>query len=366
MAGSSRFDKLYSIMRLAGPDIVALVPGPNLYYLTGSVHYLLERPIVLFIPLDQEPLAVIPQLEIPLFERHASPPRLFVYSDDKGYADAFSAASTALGAHGKTIGVEGLHMRFFEGELIRHSMPGATVLDANDALAELRLIKDADEISFLRRAIEISERALRAMLDDLQIGMSERELAAILESHIIALGGEGLAFHTILHAGGNTALPHSGPLDYRIRYGDPLLVDFGAAFKGYCADITRIFFIGEARPEYRPLYTAVQGANKAGRLAARPGVTAESVDLAARQVIIEAGYEQLMRHRTGHGLGLQAHEAPYIVKGNCRLLEPGMVFTVEPGIYRLGEIGIRIEDNVLITENGAESLTTFPRDLQVI
>ena len=151
-----------------------------------------------------------------------------------------------------------------------------------------------------------------------------------------------------------------------MRHGDPLLFDFGATIGGYCADITRTVFLGEVSDEHRDFYAVVQAANEAGRQTAKPGVTAESVDLATRQVFIDAGYEALIRHRTGHGLGMQAHEAPYIVEGNERLLEPGMVFTIEPGIYRMGEIGVRIEDNVLITTDGCESLTTFPRSLQIV
>ena len=366
MNEQGRVNKLYAIMRESGLDVVALIPGPNHRYLTGAEHYVLERPIVTFYRPDQIPIAVIPELEIPLFERHPVPAELISYTDAEGYVGAFRTALDQLGARGKTIGVEGLQMRFFEGEIIRQCAPDATVIDATEPLAELRLIKDEEEIALLRRAIDISERALRALFDEVRVGMSEIEAATILEGHIKALGGDGLSFGTILHAGANTPLPHSGPLDYRIQHGDPLIVDFGATYGGYCADITRTVFVGEVSDEQREFYAVVQRANEAGRRAARPGVTCESVDIAARQVFIDAGYEQLIRHRTGHGLGMEAHEAPYIVIGNQQALSPGMVFTVEPGIYRMGEIGVRIEDNVVITEDGAESLTRFPRELMVI
>ncbi|MYD10539.1 MAG: aminopeptidase P family protein [Chloroflexi bacterium] len=366
MKYQARLEKLYAIMRAAGLDVVALIPGPNHRYLTNSVHYVLERPIVTFYRLDHAPLAVIPELEIPLFQRHAIPAQIVAYTDAEGYAGAFRQALERIGSRGATIGVEGLHMRFFEGEAIRAAAPGARVLDATEPLAALRLHKDVDEIAALRRAIAISEAALAATFADIKVGMSEIEAAAILEAHIVALGGEGLSFGTILHAGANTPLPHLGPLDYRIQHGDPLIVDFGATVDGYCADITRTVFVGAVSDEQREFYRLVQAANEAGRAAAAPGVACEAVDIAARQVFIDAGCEHLIRHRTGHGIGLEAHEAPYIVVGNKRLLEPGMVFTVEPGIYRDGEIGVRIEDNILITEDGAESLTTFARDLMVI
>ena len=366
MNDSERLDKLYTIMRAAGLDVMALIPGPNHRYLTGAEHYVLERPIVTFYSLEREPLAVIPELEVPLFEAHPQPAELVSYTDADGYDGAFQAALAELGSRGKTIGVEGLLMRFFEGESIRQAAPAASVVDATAPLAELRLHKDADEIACLRRAIEISEAALHKTLGEIRVGMSEIEAAALLEDHMRALGGEGLSFGTILHAGGNSTLPHSGPLAYRIQHGDPLIVDFGAKYKGYCADITRTVFVGAASDEQREFYAIVQAANEAGRAAAMPGATAESVDIAARQVFLDAGYGDLMRHRTGHGIGLEAHEAPYIVIGNQRVLEPGMVFTIEPGIYRDGELGVRIEDNILITEDGSESLTSFPRDLLVL
>lgn len=366
MPNETRFDKLRRIMHEAGLDIVALIPGSNHRYLFDAVHYVLERPIVTFLAPEQEPVSVIPELEIPLFKRHARQSRIFSYTDAQGYVGAFRDALDTLESSGKRIGVEGLNMRFFEGEIIRSAAPSAEVVDASTALAELRIIKDANEIAALRNAIQISEDALQATLEQVTIGMSEIELAAVLENEMKARGAGGLSFQTILHAGGNTALPHSGPLEYRMQRGDPLLFDFGATYAGYCADITRVVFIGEATDAQRDFYAVVEAANAAGRQAARPGVTAESVDQAARQVIIDAGYERLMRHRTGHGLGMQAHEPPYVVEGNQRLLEPGMVVTIEPGIYRLGQIGVRIEDNVLITEDGADSLTTFPRTLQTI
>ena len=366
MDANARNDKLYALMREAGLDVIALIPGPNHRYLTNAEHYVLERPIVTFYMPGRRPIAVIPELEIPLFKRHPAPAELISYSDAEGYEGAFAAAMDRIGATGKSIGVEGTYMRFFEGEVIRQSAPAATVVDATEPLAELRMHKDAGEVALLLRAIDISEQALGAMFDEVQVGMSEIEAAAILEGHIKTLGGDGLSFGTILHAGANTPLPHSGPLDYRIQHGDPLIVDFGATYNGYCADITRTVFVGEVSDEQRAFYEIVQKANEAGRRAARPGLTCESVDIAARQVFIDAGYEHLVRHRTGHGLGMEAHEAPYIVIGNKRILEPGMVFTVEPGIYRMGEIGVRIEDNMLITEDGALSLTNFPRDIMVI
>jgi Xaa-Pro dipeptidase len=353
-------------MRDAGLDIVALIPGATLRYLTGGVHYVMERPIVLFIPLDEQPVAVIPQLEVPLFEAKQLDPRIVSWTDAEGYDQAFRVGLDRLHPAGKTIAVEGTRMRFFEGEVIRRWARGATVTAADEQLARLRMNKDDDEIDALRHAVKISEQALQLTLDAVRVGMSEIELADVLEAHMKALGSEEPSFKTILHAGGNTALPHSGPLPYRIQAGDPLLIDFGAVYQGYRADITRVVFVGEPGQDFRRFHAVVQAANAAGRAAAGPGVAAEAVDIAAKSVLIEAGYGRLIRHRTGHGIGLESHEAPYIVEGNKLPLEPGMVFTVEPGIYEMDHIGVRIEDDLLITAEGAESLSTFSRDIIVV
>jgi len=366
MNAEARLEKLRRLMRLHGIDIVALIPGPNLRYLTGAVHYVMERPIVMFIPLGGTPISIIPSLEVPLFVGHRLSSQVFSWTDREGYEQAFKNGLAALTPAGKIIGVEGLRLRFFEGELIRRFAAGATVVAIDEALAELRLLKEEEELGLLRNAIGLSEQALDLTLSEVRVGMSEREVANRLEVHLMELGCEELAFKTIVHAGSNSALPHSGPLDYRIQSGDPLLFDFGGTVDGYCADITRVVFVGEPKQAFRDFYAVVQAANQAGRLAARPGVTAEAIDLATRTVFIEAGYESLIRHRTGHGLGLEVHEAPFLVEGNVQLLQPGMVFTVEPGIYEMGHIGVRIEDDVLVTASGSESLTVFPRDICVV
>jgi Xaa-Pro dipeptidase len=362
----ARLSKLRGIMRTSGIDIIALIPGANLRYLANSVHYLMERPIVLFIPLDEPPLAIIPKFEVSLFSRPPLNPRIVSWTDAEGYQDAFKLGLAMLNPAGKTIGVEGIRMRFFESELIRRYAPGATITSADPQLTELRIIKTPGEIACLRRAIEISEQALRHTLDSVRIGMSEIELADILDSRMKSLGSEEPSFATILHGGTNTALPHTGPLQRRIEPGDPLLIDFGAVFEGYRADITRTVFLGEPAPEIQRFYSTVEAANAAAFAAARPGVEAQSIDIAARNVLIEAGYQHLIRHRTGHGIGLETHEEPYIVEGNPLPMQLGMTFTIEPGIYELDRIGVRIEDDILLTTTGAEYLTTHPHTLQIL
>ncbi|MGF1507494.1 MAG: M24 family metallopeptidase [Anaerolineae bacterium] len=175
-----------------------------------------------------------------------------------------------------------------------------------------------------------------------------------------------MPFSPIVLFGERTPLPHGMPSNRTLQHSDPILIDFGTSVNGYMSDITRCFFFGEPDAKAREVYEVVLAANTAGREAAGPGVPAQDVDRAARQVIEEAGYGEYFIHRTGHGLGIDAHEEPYIVEGNSQHLEPGMCFTVEPGIYIPGEIGIRIEDDLIITGEGAESLSTFPREIRVL
>jgi Xaa-Pro dipeptidase len=233
-------------------------------------------------------------------------------------------------------------------------------------LAALRIRKDAAEIAAIREAIAISEAALQATIDAVQPGMTEREIAATLVMEQFQRGGGPHPFEPIALAGPRSALPHGEPGDARTVSGQPLLIDFGTTVRGYASDITRTFSVGTPSGQLAEVYAVVKAANEAGRAAAKPGATGQDVDRATRQVIESAGLGPYFTHRTGHGLGLSAHEPPDMVEGNDLVLEPGMVFTIEPGVYIPGEVGVRIEDNMVITDDGSESLTTFTRDLLVI
>ena len=219
----------------------------------------------------------------------------------------------------------------------------------------------------MRRAIGISERALAATLAEAAAGMSETEFRGRLVAEMLAAGADGLAFEPIVLAGGASADPHGTPsADRRLERGKPLLVDFGAAWGGYMADITRTFFVGSASPEHRDIYEAVRAANELGRSIAAPPMTLDELDRRVTDSLRASGFADLVLTKTGHGLGLDVHEAPQVMVGNMQAMEPGMVFTIEPGLYRDGDIGVRIEDDVLVTQDGAVSLTGFDRALTLI
>jgi Xaa-Pro dipeptidase len=350
-----------------GIDCVALVPGANLQYLTGRAGHPSERPLVAFVPAEGPPAVLLPALEAPAAKAQLpADSRLFTYRDEDGHEPAFQQVAEDLELAGKVIGVEYLAMRVLEMRRIEQAAPGCQLLATEPWLPQLRMIKDETEIASLRRAIEIAERAMERLLNEgsLRVGRTELEIAADLQVALLREGGQGVAFAPIVVAGpDNSASPHAGPSDRPLAGGDLLTIDWGTSHQGYRSDITRTFVLGSPSPEIERIYETVLAANQAGRLASRPGISAQEVDRVTRRVIAQAGYGEFFIHRTGHGLGLETHEPPYIVEGNLEILEPGMVFTVEPGIYVPGTGGVRIEDDVVVTETGAESLTTMDRKL---
>jgi Xaa-Pro dipeptidase len=360
-----RLERLHDQLAQRGLDCLALVPGANLFYLTGLQFHLSERPIVAFFPLDEPPAIVLPELESVKLEGETFPDlEAFTYTDEEGYTGAFQQACAALELADSIVGVEAFHMRVAELRLLERYAPGSQLQSADECVAAMRLIKEAGEIEATRRAIAISEQALRETLPLLHTGMTERQIAGELEAATRRLGAEGDAFTPIVLSGPNSASPHAHGGDRALAAGDLLLFDFGVTVAGYASDITRTFCAGQPDPELARVYEVVRQANAAALAAARPGVACKDIDRAARDVIAAAGYGEFFIHRTGHGLGLEGHEPPYIVAGNAQRLAPGMLFTIEPGVYLPGKGGVRIEDDVLVTAGGAESLTTFPREMQ--
>jgi Xaa-Pro dipeptidase len=360
-----RIERLSERMEKIGVDCIALVPGPNMVYLTGLHFHLSERPVIAFFPVTGQPSLLVPALEAVKAEHTTQPIdwQLFPYTDEDGPDGACARACVALDLTGKRLAVERLTMRVLELEMIRRDAPGVRAVPAESLLADLRMTKDGDELAHMRQAVAVAEEALARTLPGIRPGLTEREVAAQLMVNLLKGGSSGMPFAPLVQSGPNSASPHGATSSRRLEPGDVLLLDFGAVVEGYMSDITRTFAIGELDPELAQVHEIVRAANAAGRAAAGPGVLCQEVDRAARRVITEAGYGDYFIHRTGHGLGLESHEPPYIVAGNERRLAVGMTFTVEPGIYLPGRGGVRVEDDVVITEEGCESLTTFERRL---
>lgn len=363
---TKRLEALRQLEGANGVGCVALMPGANLYYFTGLTTHLSERPAVAFVPVEGPLAVVLPELEAPAAKAHLSQEaRLFTYRDEEGHEHVFHQVAEALELKGKPIGVEYLAMRLLEGRRIEQAFPGSPLMATEPWLPELRMAKDETEIACMRRAVEIAEGAIQRLLDDgaIRPGRTELEVAADLRVAMLREGGQEEAFSPIVVAGPNSASPHASPSDRPLADGDLVVIDWGTSYMGYRSDITRTFVLGSPTPEMVRIHDAVLAANQSGRLAARPRMPAQEVDRAARRAITLAGYGEYFIHRTGHGLGLEIHEPPYIVEGNLKQLRVGMTFTVEPGIYLPGVGGVRIEDDVVVTEAGSETLTALPRDL---
>jgi Xaa-Pro dipeptidase len=347
--------RLAAARQIAGVDAIALVPGWNLVYFTGLHMHLQVRPTILFITPTGLSM-IVPRLELQtLIQRPDLNIQPFAWGDSEGFVGAFRAAVDMLHLHGKTLGIDGMTMR--ATEMIR-------IESVERELIRIRSIKGADEVASMRKAVEIAERALGVLMDEVEPGMSELQIGARLSVLMTQHGGEGDSFAPAVQTGPNSANPHAPAGDRKLQKDEFLLIDFGCRVNGYPSDITRTFCLGTPSAEMQRIYDTVLRANEAAQKAAKAGVAMGAVDAAARAVISDAGYGDYFTHRTGHGLGLDIHEPiPQIAGGVEDLLEPGMAFTIEPGIYLPGLGGVRIEDNVVVTESGIDVLTSYERRL---
>jgi len=363
-----RFERLNASLRTSGLDAVILNPGPTLTYLSGLHFHLMERPVVLLFAKDQDPAIVLPELELQKVSSLPYKLQVFSYPENPAEWDsAFRKAVQALGLAGKRIGVEPRQLRLLEFRHVKSGAPEADYPDASDVLSGLRLRKDKAEVDAMRRAVKIAQDALEATIPFIKVGMSEKEISSELVMQLLKHGSDSeMPFAPIVSGGPNGANPHASPSERKLQVGDMLVVDWGAAYDGYISDLTRTFAVGEVDDEFRKIHKIVQDANAAGRAAGKPGVPCADVDKAARDVIEKAGYGVYFTHRTGHGIGMEGHEEPYMRGDNMQILEPGMAFTVEPGIYIPNRNGVRIEDNVVITETGADVLSDMPREIRIV
>jgi Xaa-Pro aminopeptidase len=350
--------------RRAGVDALLVTPGPDLLYLTGYHAIALERLTCLVVPAAGDPVLVAPGLEVPAAQ--ASPLGSLGISIT-GWAETDDpyalVASLTTGAEVVALADS---MAAAAVLRLRDAMPGAKQQLAGPVLRELRMVKSQSEINHLRRAGQAIDSVHEQVPDFLRPGRTEREIGDDIAEAILAAGHLTVDF-VIVASGPNGASPHHEVSDRRIDVGDPVVVDIGGTMpSGYCSDSTRTYAVGHAPDDFLAYYGVLQQAQRAAVESVRPGVTAESVDAAARDLISEAGYGERFIHRTGHGIGLETHEEPYIVQGNAELLRAGMAFSVEPGIYLSGQHGARIEDIVVVTNDGVESLNNTTHDLVVV
>ena len=353
-----------------GIDVVVLTPGSDLRYLCGYDAHAMERLTALAVPRSGEPLLVVPRLEAPMVD--ASPAgalglELLAWDEtDDAFALLAREATARLGTAPTRVAV-GARTWAEHALGVHRALPGSALELATPVLDRLRMVKTPAEVEELAVAGAAIDRVHARMGEWLRVGRTEAEVGADIAAAILAEGHVGVDF-TIVGSGPNGASPHHEVSDRVVQAGDLVVVDIGGeTATGYRSDCTRTYAVGgEPGAEVAEWYAVLQDAQEAAVAAVRPGVTAEQVDAVARDRITEAGWGEHFIHRTGHGIGLDTHEAPYIVAGNALPLEAGMAFSVEPGIYLAGRAGARIEDIVVCTDEGVRVLNQGPRGLVVL
>ncbi|MDV3244871.1 MAG: Xaa-Pro peptidase family protein [Nitrososphaerales archaeon] len=353
----ARLRRLTKELGRSGLDGAIVAPGPNMRYLTGVNSLLLERPFLLFVPADGTPNLVAPSLEAGPYKR--CPVRLSVHewTDSQGSSGAIKVAVRELRLRGRW-GVEGRVPFLFLHRLQEHADLRAE--DAEPVLQGLREVKDEAEARLMRRSARILSRACEEFPALIREGMTEQEIGRKASDAIFAQGATGI-LDLLVQSGARAADPHGLPSGKKVRRGESIIIDASSTFEGYYADITRAFCLGNSR-EVGSVYAEVLAAEERAIAAAKEGVEVGRVDAAARNHLENAGLGKYFTHRTGHGLGLEVHEAPYIVEGGKEKLRRNMFFTVEPGAYLTGKLGIRIEDDVTIDGGRAVEITDAPKE----
>ncbi|MGY4796148.1 M24 family metallopeptidase [Lysinibacillus fusiformis] len=358
-----RREQLVSRMQQQSIDVAVLVPGSNMYYFTGLQLKQSERLTVVAITAHNQLYFLVPQVELTKVDL-SNGGTILSYSDEEGPTQAIQQLKKELGI-AQTLGIEYDAMRVKEQKAIEN-LTYDNLCDIGASIRDIRMEKDEHEIALMRQAVQIVEESLAATLPIIQAGISEMEVAAQLEYEMRRRGSEGTPFGTIVASGYRGALPHGRASTKKIETGELIVIDFGAIYKGYVADMTRTVALGEVSPTLKTIYSIVKQANETAIAAIKPGMPAHAIDDLARGIICDAGYGDYFTHRLGHGIGLSAHEEPYMMQRNQLMLKPGMAFTVEPGIYVQDVAGVRIEDNLIVTEDGYENLMTYSKELIIL
>ncbi len=356
-----RLAALQSALGRNGADLLALAVSDSMRYAFGGYAPHADERFCALLLSTAGRVLVIPTLNADQARGRLDLP-LQTYQDEEGPGTALTAALTQLRLPPAPVIAVDEEMRADHLLVLQDTLPEATYRLAGAIVGPLRRVKDTEELAALRRAAATADAGVEAVFAACKPGVSELELAAIAGNAMVSAGAEETVF-AMVGAGSHGALPHHQPDGTRLRAGDTVVIDIGSRLGGYCSDITRMAIVGPqpADSEYRRVHAVVEEAWQAAWAAARPGARASEVDGAARAVIAAAGYGDLFVHRTGHGLGLSIHEAPYITATNDLVLEAGMVFSIEPGIYLPDRFGVRLEEIVYLDAEGAHVLSQLPR-----
>jgi Xaa-Pro aminopeptidase len=361
---AKRRTRLAEVLRERGLGAAAILPGPSFYYFTGLHFLLLGRPTMIVVTADGELLALLPELERLKWLECYRDTRTFFWQDSDGYQAAFDALVRTLGP--VRLGIESRRMRAFEADEFRRRLGNDALTDVERILERQRMIKDAAELDCIERAIAITQCALGETLELIRTGQTELDVQKILSIRMLEGGADGLGFEPLVLFGSNAANPHGTSGNRPLRPGDPILIDCSARIQGYHSALSCSAFCEYATDEHAKIHQAVVAASKVGLGAVEPGMTAHQLNGALMDSLRSSGFADMIVHRGGHGLGLAIHEAPYIQENEHEVLPEGAVVLLEPALYRQGEIGVRLEDVILVQAGASRALTNFSRELKIV
>ncbi|MFC4402983.1 M24 family metallopeptidase [Gracilibacillus xinjiangensis] len=348
-------------------DVLFINSTENVYYFSNFYTDPHERLMGVLLFKQSEPIFILPAMEVSQLKDAGWQYEIIGYADHENPWDNIEEVIEARDlTKAKKVSFEDGVLTFQRATAFLDLFADAEVIAAEDQLNEMRVVKDSNEIAIMKRAAEMADYGVQIGVNALQEGVTEMEVLAKIEYELKKKGVRDMSFSTMVLFGEKTSDPHGNPGNRELKSGDLVLFDLGVVLDGYCSDITRTVAYRSLTVKQRDIYETVLKAELAAIEASKPGTRIGDLDITARDIITEAGYGDYFPHRLGHGLGINVHEFPSMSHLNGGLLQEGMVYTIEPGVYLPGIGGVRIEDDVLVTNDGCETLTKFPKDLQII
>ncbi|PLS14830.1 peptidase M24 family protein [Bacillus sp. M6-12] len=363
---SDSISKLQSWLKEQDIQAAMLTSPDTVFYLTGFRTNPHERLLALMVFQEAEPLLVCPKMEVEDAKNAGWNFEVIGFTDIENPWESIHSSVNKRSIAIRKLAVEKEHLNVERFEKVNEVFASPQLFAAEEKIRQLRMVKNEKEIDLIREACRIADFAVEAGVAEISEGKTEMEILAAIEYELKKTGINEMAFSTMVLAGANGASPHGTPGMTKIKKGDLVLFDLGVVFNGYCSDITRTVAFGGVSDKQAEIYQTVLKGQEAAVAAVKPGVSCSELDLTARRIITEQGYGEYFPHRLGHGLGISVHEYPSLTETNTLNLQEGMVFTIEPGIYVPDLAGVRIEDDILVTSNGFEVLTKYPKTLQII
>ncbi|SFD60942.1 Xaa-Pro dipeptidase [Lentibacillus persicus] len=363
---TKRLASLHEKLKEHNLDSMLITSTANFYYLSNYYTDPHERFIAVYISRFHDPLMIVPALEKDDAKKAGWAYELIAYGDDENPWEKFYQFLKRHDKMPETIGMEYSHLTLDRFQQIKQILPEAVFQDAGDILSSLRVIKSSEEYKLLKEAAEFADYGIETGIKAIKEGTSELEIIAKIEYELKKQGIREMSFSTMVLSGSKTASPHGTPSMKMIEKGDLVLFDLGVIYEGYCSDISRTVAFNSITPEQKSIYNTVREAETKAIESSKPDTAVKDIDLTARSHIEEKGYGHYFIHRIGHGLGIETHEFPSMHSENKLPIKKGMCYTIEPGIYVPGKGGVRIEDMVFISDSGPETLTKFPKELQIV